>query len=225
MSDQSRRSSIALVVLSLTIYGLSPAPFSTLHAAGERGIVKIKPVYLGISYSFPWSYPNIPMKDREAQKQAQQMVENFKQSLEVDFVEIEEPLIVMEHSDFRKLKAELSYDTDALLVAGQRRPLEEYSLSRLGLPMIRGSVSSDFLRALRVKKVLSESKVLYIGEYPSFSIMYDSSPRHLFSCEDRFGVRVRQIETIEFYKLFDGFKEDEVRKELANWRKNFDETT
>ena len=213
--------------LSVVFTGLTLLTFGTLQAGGEnkaiRGIVKIKPVYLGITYYFPWSYPNVPVKAQEAEKEAWQMVENFKESLEVDFVKVEEPLIVMEHSDFRKLKAELSYDTDALLVGGPRKPLEEYSLSRLELPMIRGSVTSDFLRALRVKKVLSESKVLYIGEYPSFSIMYDSSPRHLFSCEDRFGVRVRQIETIEFYKLFDSFKENEVRKELANWRKDFDE--
>ncbi|MFC1614898.1 hypothetical protein ACFL5K_06335, partial [Gemmatimonadota bacterium] len=44
-----------------------------------------------------------------------------------------------------------------------------------------------------------------------------------FSCEDRFGVRVRQIEMINFYRLFDSFKENEVKNELANWRKSFDE--
>ena len=229
MSGQSKKSSVVSILMALIITGLSLAQFSSLYAGGEkspaRGIVKIKPVYLGVTYKFPWSYPNVPLKAQEAAKQARQMIEDFKQGLEVDFVEVEEPLIVTEHADFRKLKAELSYDTDALLVIGPRRPLEEYSISRLGLPVILRSASSDFLRALRVKKILSESKVIYIGEYPSFSIMYDSSPRHLFSCEDRFGVRVRQIETREFYELFDSFKEDEVRKELTNWRKDFDEVS
>jgi len=227
MTDQRTRTSIVFIVVSLIFTGLTLLTFGTLQAGGEnspiRGIVKIKPVYFGITYYFPWSYPTTPLKVQEVERGAQQMVERFKENLEVDFVKVEEPLIVMEHSDFRKLKAELSYDTDALLVGGSRSPLEYYSLSRFELPVIGREVTSDFLRALRVKKVLSESKVLYIGEYPSFSIGYDRSPRHLFSCEDRFGVRVRQIETIEFYKLFDSFKEDEVRKELANWRKDFDE--
>ena len=227
MTNQRTKSLIVFLAVSLIFTSLSLTPFGTLQAGGEnspiRGIVKIKPVYIGITYYFPWSYPNAPLTTQEAEKSAQEMVERFKENLEVDFVEVEAPLIIKEHADFRKLKAELSYDTDALLVGGSRTPLEEYSLSRLELPMIRGNVTSDFLRALRVKKVLSESKILYIGEYPSFSIMYDSGPRHLFSCEDRFGIRVRQIETREFYNLFDSFKEDEVREELSNWRKDFDE--
>jgi len=216
---------------------LSLATVAPLHASGEnkatRGIVKIKPVYIGITRYFPWSYPTSPLTMQEMENRAQEMVERFKKSLEVDFVKVETPLIIKEHADFRKMKAELSYDTDALLVGGSRSPLEDYSLSRFELPMIYRDVNSDFLRALRVKKVLSESKVLYIGEFPSYSvgespsysIRFSGGPRHLFSCEDRFGIRVRQIETMEFYNLFDSFKEDEVRKELANWRKDFDEVS
>ena len=223
MTDRMKKTSMVFIVAGLIFTGLSLIPLKTLYAGGERGIVKIKPVYVGITYKFPWSYPNVPLKVQQAEKNVREMVERFKESLEVDFVQVADPLIIMEQADFRKLKAELSYDTDALLVGGSRLPLEEYSLSKLGLPMIRTEATTAFLRGLRVKKLLSESRILYIGEYPSFSIMYDSSPRHLFSCEDRFGVRVRQIETREFYDLFDSFKEDEVRKELSRWRKDFDE--
>ena len=160
---------------------------------------------------------------QELETRTRDMVDSFRNGLDVNFVKVEQPLIVREHADFRKLKSELSYDTDALLAGGPMSPLEDYSLSRLSLPIIRGETDSNFLRGLRVKKMLSESKVLYIGEYPSFSIRHDAGPRHLFSCEDRFGVRVRQIEMIEFYKLFDSFKENEVRNELSSWRKSFDE--
>ncbi len=229
MDTRRIKSTMVFLLASMVFVSLSLTTFETLYAGGEnnplRGIVKIKPVYFGITHYFPWSYPNSPLTMQELEKRAQDMVGSFKESLEVDFVKIEPPLILKEHSDFRKLKAQLSYDTDALLIDGPRSPLEGYSLSRLGLPIIRGGCDSDFLRALRVKKVLSESKVLYIGEFPSFSIGFDRGPRHLFSCEDRFGVRVRQIEMIEFYKVFDSFKEDEVRQELTSWRKDFDEVS
>ena len=225
----TRRIKNIIVFASMVFTSLSLATVETLHASGEnqaaRGIVKIKPVYFGITRYFPWSYPTSPATVQELENRSQEMVERFKKSLEVDFVKVETPLIIKEYSDYRKLKAELSYDTDALLVGGSISPLDDYSLSRLELPVLSRNVNSDFLRALRVKKVLSESKILYIGEFPSYSIRFNRGPRHLFSCEDRFGVRVRQIETIEFYNLFDSFKEDEVRKELAKWRKDFDEVS
>jgi len=221
---------IVLVSLSLTY-------FQTIHAKGKnksiRGIVKIKPVYIGITHYFPWSYPTSPLTMEELKKRTQEMVDGFKKNLEVDFLEVEDSFIIKEHEDFRKLKEELTYDTDALLVGGSRGTLENYSLLRYKLPIIRGGCSSDFLRALRVKKFLSESKFIYIGEFPSYSIGetpfsgigIDVGPRNLFSCENRFGVRAKQIETIEFYRIFDSFKEEEVRKELSNWRKDFDEVS
>jgi len=188
----------------------------------KRGIVKIRPVYIGICRYFPWSHPTSPPKMEELEKITQGMIDKFSRGLKVDFVEVEEPLIIKEHEDFRKLSSELSYDTDALLLSSfTTSPLELHSLSRYGLPMIGSSCSSNFLRALRVKKVLSESKFLYIGEFPSFSIA--NRPRDLFGCEERLGVRVRQIETNEFYRLFDGFKDEEVKKELEEWKKEFDE--
>ena len=210
-------------VLNLGASGISG--FTEKKGLLPRGIVKVKPVYVGVPRNFPWSYPNKPASMQELETRTREMVDRFKNSLDVGFVKVEPPLIVRENADFRKLKAELSYDTDALLAGGPMSPLEDYSLSRLGLPVIRRETNSDFLRGLRVKKVLSESKVLYVGEYPSFSIRHDAGPRHLFSCEDRFGVRARQIEMIEFYRLFDSFKEAEVRKELASWRKSFDEVS
>jgi len=228
MKTRRRKSNIVFLFVSLVFASFILTSFDNIQASegnkAPRGIVKIKPVYVGITYFFPWSYPNTPLTAGELEQRTREMVEGFKKSLKVDFVEVAAPLIITEHADFRKLKAELTYDTDALLCGGERSPLDDYSLSRLGLPVIRGEADPDFLRALRVKKVLSESKILYIGEYPSFSIRYNASPRHLFTCEDRFGVRVRQIETMEFYNLFDGFKEDEVKRELTNWRKNFDES-
>jgi L-fucose isomerase-like protein len=188
----------------------------------KRGIVRIKPVYIGICHYFPWSYPTSPPEMEELEKRTQGMIDEFSKRLEVDFVEVDRPLIIKEHEDFRKLKPQLSYDVDALLVGSfTTSVLELRFLSRYGLPIIRSSCSSSFLRALRVKKFLSESKILYIGEFPSFST--PTNPRDLFSCEERFGVRVRQIETYEFYRLFDSFEEEEVKKELSNWKKDFDE--
>jgi len=215
----------------------------------KRGIVKIKPVYFGILH-YREKSPSAGLSNiltgrergeigarpiyhttEDLTKNAQGMINEFKKRMEVDFVEIEKPLIIKEQKDLRRLAAELSYDVDALLVGTLGRvPLELHYLSRYGLPFINSRVvsltpsskrswNSDFLRALRVKKFLKESKFLYIGEFPSF----DPHPisRDLYGCEDRLGVRVRQIETNEFYRLFDGFSDEEVKKELENWKKDF----
>jgi len=188
----------------------------------ERGIVKIKPVYIGICRYFPWSHPTTPPKMEELEKKTQAMIDGFSNRLDVDFVEVDNPLIIKEHEDFRKLSAELSYDTDALLAGSlTTSPLEYHSLLQYGLPTIGSGCSENTLRALRVKKFLQESKFLYIGEFPSFSIR--NRPRNLFGCEESLGVRVRQIETNEFYRLFDSFKDEEVKEELENWGKEFDE--
>ena len=94
----------------------------------ERGIVKIKPIYVGIhhyrdvygsvcSADVVGTPPIPPPTDEELEKATFGMISRFKDSMEeVDFVEVEKPLIIKEHEDFRKLPAELSYDTDALLV-------------------------------------------------------------------------------------------------------------
>lgn len=204
----------------------------------RRGIVKIKPIYVGIHhyqdvYGSVCSAdivgtPPIPAPTKEElEKATSGMILRFKESLgELDFVEVEESLIIKEHEDFRKLPAKLSYDTDALLVGTVvdtvvEAPLELLTLSQYKLPVIRGSNSVEFLRALRVKKFLKQSKFLYIGEIPSFSA--PNGPYDFPAIEEQLGVRVRHIETNEFYRWFDHFSEKEVKKELENWRKEFDE--
>jgi len=200
----------------------------------QRGIVKVKPIYIGIHH-YRDVYGSVCSEDvvgtpkicppemEELRKAAQEMIDRFKEkSSKVDFVEIEQPLIVKEHKDLRKLPLELNYDTDALLVGtlGDVHTLENYALSRYGLPLIYRDVTVDFLKALRVKKFLRESKFLYIGEFPSFSVPI--FPRGFLDLEKRLGVRIRQIETNEFYRWFDRFPEEEVKRELDNWKNKFD---
>lgn len=198
----------------------------------QRGIVKIKPVYVGIHH-YRDVYGSVCSADvtgtppfpaptmEELEESTNKMINGFKNSLEVDFVEIEEPLTIKEHMDMRKLPGELTYDTDALLVGTYGAvPLETRTLSQYGLPIIRGP-STNFLRALRVKKFLRQSKFLYIGEIPSFSA--PNGPYDFPMIEKRLGVRVRHIETNEFYRWFDRFPEDEVKKELDSWKEDFDE--
>ncbi|MCD6082537.1 hypothetical protein J7J59_00240 [Candidatus Aerophobetes bacterium] len=200
----------------------------------QRGIVKVKPIYIGIHH-YRDVYGSVCSEDvvgtpkirppemEELRKAAQEMIDRFKEkSSKVDFVEIEQPLIVKEHEDLRKLPLELNYDTDALLVGilGDIHTLENYGLSRYGLPLIYRDVTVDFLKALRVKKFLRESKFLYIGEFPSFSVPV--FPWGFLDLEKRLGVRIRQIETNEFYRWFDRFPEEEVKRELDNWKNKFD---
>lgn len=198
----------------------------------QRGIVKIKPVYVGIHHyrdvygsvcsSDVTGSPPFPAPSMEQlKKSTTEMVERFKSRLEVDFVELDKPLTIKEHIDMRRLLGELTYDTDALLVGTYGAvPLELRTLSQYGLPIIRGA-SHNFLRALRVKKFLKQSKFLYIGEIPSFSA--PNGPYDFPMIEERLGVRVRHIESNEFYRWFDHFSEEEVKKELDNWKKDFDE--
>ena len=202
----------------------------------KRGIVKIKPIFFGI---LPYRYaygsvcssdvvgtpPVSPPTEEELEKATSDMISRFKNRFgKSDFVELEKPLIIKEHKDFRKLPPELSYDVDGLLVdtvdmAGAI-PLELNTLSRYGLPIITGTTSNEFLRALRVKKFLKQSKFIYIGEIPSFSA--PNGAHNFFSIEERLGISVRHIETNEFYRYFDRFSEAEVKEELRNWRKMFD---
>ena len=198
----------------------------------QRGVVRIKPVYIGIHqyrdvYGSVCSAdvegtPPIPAPSmQELEKATQGMIDRFQEGLEVNFVEMEKPLMVKEHEDLRRLPAELSYDVDALLVeAIGSAPLELRALSQCGLPIIHNA-SADFLRALRVKKFLKQSKFLYIGEIPSFSA--PNGPWDFSALEERLGVRVRHIETNEFFRQFDRFSEEEVKKELEIWKKDFDE--
>jgi len=198
----------------------------------QRGIVRIKPVYIGIHHyrdvygsvcsSDVVGTPPIPAPtSEELSKATQEMISRFKQDLEVDFVKMDEPLVVKEHEDLRRLPAELNYDVDALLVGSLGSvPLELHTLSHYGLPILHRA-RTNFLRALRVKKFLKQSKFLYIGEIPSFSA--PNGPWDFPALEERLGTRVRHIETNEFFRQFDRFSENEVNRELETWRKDFDE--
>jgi len=199
----------------------------------KRGVVRIKPVYIGLHH-YRYVYGSVcssdvegtppisPPKPEEFERAAREMVGRFSEGMDLDFVEMEEPFVVREHRDLRKLPGELRYDVDALLVGTLGAvPLEVRYLERFGLPILKGDVGSDFLRALRVRKFLKESKFLYIGEIPSFSA--PGGPWDFGLLEERFGVRVRHVETNEFYRVFDSFSEDEVRRELDAWRKDFGE--
>ncbi|RKX99554.1 hypothetical protein DRP77_13055 [Candidatus Poribacteria bacterium] len=199
----------------------------------RRGIVRIKPVYIGLHhYTYVYGSvcsadvvgtPPFPKPKREdLERRASEMVERFKEGLKLDFVEVEEPFIVSEQSDLRALPSQISYDTDALLVGTYGAvPLELRYLSRFKLPMLRSRPSDEYLRALRVKKFLRESRFLYIGEIPSFSA--PNGPWDFELIEKRLGIRVRHIETNEFYRVFDGFDEGTVREELDRWRADFKE--
>lgn len=197
----------------------------------DRGRVRIKPVYIGLHhYSDVYGSVCSPDVDgtrpidapdpQELRDSAQQMVQRFADSVGVGFVQLDEPLVILEQRDLRRLRSELTYDVDALLVRSLgRRPWEQFTLSQYGLPVISGPLSDDFLRALRVKRVLGRSKFLYIGEIPSFSA--PDGPYDFRGLEQRLGVRVRHIETNEFYRHFDGLAADQVQAELDDWRRDF----
>lgn len=199
----------------------------------DRGTVRIKPVYIGIHH-YSDVYGSVCSPDVEGtplieapgadelRDSAQKMVQRFTDSVGVEFVQVDEPFVIQEHRDLRRLHSELTYDVDALLVSSTgNRPWEQFTLSQYGLPIIHGPVSDSFLRALRVKKYLGESKFLYIGEIPSFSA--PDGPYDFPGIEERLGVRVRHIETNHFYRHFDGLAADEVEAELDDWRQDFAE--
>ena len=196
----------------------------------ERGIIRIKPVYIGL-YHYYHVYGSVCSPDvigtppispptyDELKREAERLVENFKRGLDLEFVRIEEPFIIKEHKDFRRLPRELDYDIDAILVGTKgTSPLELKTLSRFGIPIIRRA-DPDYLRALRVKKFLRQSKFLYIGEIPSFSA--PNGPWDFDFIERRLGVRVRHIDLSEFFRIFDRIPYERAKEELEKWSKDF----
>ena len=197
----------------------------------DRGTVTIKPIYIGIHH-YQNVYGSVCSPDMkgappidaptatEIRDSVRRMIEQFHAGTEAGFVEVAEPYVVAEHRDMRALASELTYDVDALLVGSYgQRPWEEFTLAQYGIPIISGPVSDEFLRALRVKRFLRQSKFLYIGEIPSFSA--PSGPYDFNEIEQRLGVRVRHIETNHFYRIFDGLSEAEVAAELDTWQQEF----
>ena len=129
----------------------------------DRGTVRIKPVYVGIHH-YSDLYGSVCSPDVEhtppiqapgseqIRSSARAMVESFEDGTDAEFVELDEPLVIEQHADMRRLASELTHDVDALLVGtAGRRPWEEFTLSQYGLPIIGGPVSVSFLRALRVR--------------------------------------------------------------------------
>jgi len=196
----------------------------------DRGMVKIKPVYIGIDHysdvygsvcspDVEGTPPKSPPAAEDIRSSARSMVENFRDSVNV---EVQDPYVIEHHRDLRRFASELTHDVDALLVGSAgNRPWEQFTLSQYGLPVIHGQVSESFLRALRVKRFLRQSKFLYIGEIPSFSA--PDGPYDFQLIEERLGVRVRHIETNHFYRVFDALPSDEVEAELDEWRQDFAE--
>ncbi|MEA3402962.1 MAG: hypothetical protein U9R79_17105 [Armatimonadota bacterium] len=198
-----------------------------------RGTVKIKPVYIGIHH-YSDVYGSVCSPDvkgtppidapaaEDVRTSAEAMVTSFQESTDVGFVELDDLYVIHEQRDLRGFPSELTHDVDALLVGSAgRRPWEQFTLSQYGLPVIQGSASESFLRALRVKKYLRESKFLYIGEIPSFSA--PNGPYDFQLIERRLGTRVRHIETNEFYRYFDRLADDDVEAELEQWSADFAE--
>ena len=197
----------------------------------DRGIVRVKPIYLGL-YHYNYVYgsvcspdvigtPPVPRPtEEELKRNAERLVEEFKRGLKLDFVKVEKPFIVKEQRDLRKIPKVLNYDIDAILLGSRGvLPLEVRTISKYGIPIIR-KADSDFLRALRVRKFLRESKFIYIGEIPSFSA--PKGPWDFSLLEDRLGVRVRHIETNEFFRLFDLVPREKVEEELERWKRDFE---
>ena len=144
----------------------------------KRGIVKIRPVLLGIPH-YRYVYGSVcsadvvgtplitPPNEKELKKMAESLEKEIKKEVKVDFVEVEKTFIIKKLSDLRKLYQELNYDTDVLFIRTmERTPLELHTISKIGIPVIN-RIDNDFLRGLRVKKFLKRSKFLYIGEIPS----------------------------------------------------------
>jgi len=197
----------------------------------KRGIVRIKPIYIGIHH-YQYVYGSVCSPDvkgtppvrhptiDDLRKRTEAMIKEFEDHVKLDFVQIEEPIIVKSHQDFRRLPRMLDYGIDALLVRSIGEvPLEIHTLSMYGLPIIRGHTTEAFLRALRVKKFLKESKFLYIGEIPSFSA--PKGPWDFFKIQERFGIRFRHIETNEFFRVFDRFSNEDAKAVLERWRTDF----
>jgi len=199
----------------------------------NRGIVRIKPVLIGIPHyreihgsvcspDVEGTPPVTAPEQEELQQRARQLANNFSQHTDADFLQIDEPLVVKEHADLRRLSGDLTYDTDALLVESVGdAPLILRTLSRYGLPLIHGKTAEAYLRALRVAKFLRESKFIYVGEIPSFSA--PNGPWDFAALEQRLGVRVCHVETNKFFRWFDRLAGEPVEAQLDQWRHDFEQ--
>ena len=196
----------------------------------ERGIIKIKPIFIGI-YHYNINYGSVcspdkkgtpPVKEisyEDLEEKAKKMIDYFESKLEGNFVRIEEPYIISKHVDLRFLAKHLTYDVDAFLIGKIGNvPLIIKRLEMFGLPLLY-KPDNVFLKALSVKKYLRESKFLYIGEIPSFSA--PRGPWDFFRIQEKFGIAFKHIDSGEFFKVFDSFDDEVVERELKIWKNDF----
>ncbi len=195
--------------------------------------VNIKPVYLGLHhYRRTWGSvcspdlegtPTFARPSREeVARRAEEMVETFRRGAEgLPFVRVEEPFVVFEPSELYELPKVLTLDTDVVLLGSYGAvPLETNFVKRLGPPVIGPSPSPNLLRALRVRKFLSRSKVLYLGEIPSFSA--PGGPWDFDFIARRLGATMRHVDLAEFFCVLDGVSDEEAREVVKRWREGFE---
>jgi len=198
----------------------------------KRGTLSIKPVYVGISHyrdvygsvcsaDVEGTPPIEPRNEAELEQDVNRFVGNLRSHPTIGFVQIEAPLVVKEHADLRRLPGAITHDTDALLVKlSGNTPVILRSLKRYGLPLWHAAPDEATLRAFRAKKLLRQSKFLYVGEIPSFSASLGPWDFNLLT--ERLGVLVRHIETNEFFRWFDRRSDEAVRETLEAWRGDFE---
>lgn len=199
----------------------------------KRGTVSIKPVYVGIphyrdvygsvcSADVEGTPPIEPRHEAELERNVNHFVGNLRSDTPFEFVRVEAPLVIKEHADLRRLPGAITHDTDALLVKlSANTPVILRALKRYGVPLWHAAPDEATLRAFRAKKVLTESKFLYVGEIPSFSAPL--GPWDFDVLTERLGVLVRHIETNEFFRWFDRASDEAVRETLDAWRGEFQE--
>ncbi len=195
----------------------------------QRGIVRIKPIQIGLHH-YTDVHGSVCSADVEGTPKFErptlisqdfQIAARAAKYRKYDFIEMEPPLTVYDQNDMLRIPEVISLDTDAILFGKAGcNPLEKFTVEQIGLPMLTGNEPEAILYGLRAKKFLKESKFLYIGEIPSFSA--PEGPWDFFKVQKRFGTKFRHIETNEFYRNYDKFSDEEVKKELERWKQDFD---
>lgn len=95
-------------------------------------------------------------------------------------------------------------------------------LKRFNIPIYHAMPPREVFAAHAVKKYLQQSKILYIGEIPSFSA--PDGPWNWYSedgtsVEEKMGVYIRHVETNEIFRWYDKQPEELVADTLKAWEK------
>ncbi|MHA1698181.1 MAG: hypothetical protein ACTSWN_05010 [Promethearchaeota archaeon] len=207
---------------------LDITPFE-LESCLKRGTVRVKPIQFGMphyqdvhgsvcSTDVEGCPPVEPIRIEQLDFQAGLMAEAIARNN--DFVHVDRPLVIFKHQDMRRIAAELTMDTDAVVVGYSGcNPLEDYYIKSFKIPVFNNRIPDNMLLGLRGKKYLQQSKFIYIGEIPSFSA--PNGPWDFFKIQDRFGIRFRHVETNEFFRYFDRITDAEAQAELKHWSEDF----